>query len=71
MERTRKTAYSYSEIAEAIGEDVRSGKYAAGEPCPSLTQLMRKYRVSRVTAARAVDELARALSPAARAAGLS
>jgi len=50
-------AYSYSEIAERIGEAIRSGKYAVGSHCPSLTQIMRQYGVSRVTASRAVEEL--------------
>jgi len=50
-------AYSYVEIADDIGKSIRSGKYASGSACPSLTQIMRRYDVTRVTASRAVGEL--------------
>lgn len=49
--------YSYQEIADEIGKSIRSGKYQPGARCPSLTQIMRRYAVSRVTASHAVDEL--------------
>lgn len=54
----RKTeVYSYAEVAERLGEDIREGRCAAGYPCPSLTKIMRRFGVSRVTAVRAMDEL--------------
>lgn len=55
----KQESYSYLEVAEFVGADIRSGKYAPGAACPSLTQLMRKYGISRVTASRAVGELKR------------
>jgi len=50
---------SYAGIAEAIADDVRAGKYGVGVRCPSLTQIAKRFGVSRVTAVRAVDELKR------------
>jgi len=50
-------AYSYVEVAATLGDDIRGGRYGAGCTCPSLTQIMRRFKVSRVTAVRAVDEL--------------
>lgn len=43
----------------ALAEEIRTGKYAPGDPFPSLTALMRRFGVSRITAKRAVDDLCR------------
>lgn len=42
---------------EALRERIRSGAFAAGRPFPSETQLMRRYKVGRQTAVRALGEL--------------
>ena len=52
-------ASRYGRIVEAIANDIRQGRYTVGSPCPSLSQLMRRFSVSRMTALRAVDELKR------------
>jgi len=53
----KSDAYSYGEVAERLGAEIREGSCAAGAPCPSLTKIMRRFGVSRVTAVRAVDRL--------------
>lgn len=52
-----QTTCSYLDVAEELGEDIREGRCAKECPCPSLTKIMRRFGVSRVTAVRAVDEL--------------
>ena len=52
-------ARGYGAVADALLGDIRSGKYAPDAAFPSLTAIMRRFGVSRVTAARAVDELRR------------
>lgn len=47
----------YVEIAEQLLADIREGKYAARRSFPSLTQIMQRFGVTRVTAMRSVDEL--------------
>ena len=49
----------YGAVADALLGDIRSGKYAPDAAFPSLTAIMRRFGVTRVTAARAVDELRR------------
>jgi len=53
----KSEAYSYAEVATTLGEDIREGRYGVGCPCPTLTQIVRRFGVSRVTAVRAIDEL--------------
>jgi len=49
----------YLDIADRLGEEIRDGKYAAPRSFPSLTQIVRRFKVSRPTAMRGVDELKR------------
>ena len=49
----------YADVANALLDDIRSGKYPPERAFPSLTAIMRRFGVTRVTAARAVDELRR------------
>ena len=49
----------YAVVANALLDDIRSGKYLPGRAFPSLTAIMRRFGVTRVTAARAVEELRR------------
>ena len=49
----------YRAIAEALASEIRAGKYTPGSPFPSLTAIMRRFGVSRITAKRAVDNLRR------------
>ena len=54
-----KPAGGYRALAETLASEIRNGKYAPGDPFPSLTALMRRFGVSRITAKRATDELRR------------
>lgn len=47
----------YAAVAQALAEDIGAGKYAPGLRFPSLTAIMRRFGVSRVTASRAIGEL--------------
>ena len=49
----------YAEIAAKLCADIRAGKYAARRSFPSLTKIMQRFGVTRVTAMRSVDELKR------------
>lgn len=49
----------YLAIANELGAKIRAGAYATRHSFPSLTQIVRRYGVSRPTAARAVAELKR------------
>ena len=49
----------YLEIVDVLSEDIRGGKYSAHGSFPSLTRIMRRFKVSRATALRSVDELKR------------
>lgn len=49
----------YAEIAKALRDEIRSGVYSDNEPFPSLTQIMRRFGVSRPNAVRGVAELKR------------
>ena len=49
----------YIDIAEQLLADIREGKYRACRSFPSLTKIMRRFGVTRVTAMRSVDELKR------------
>ena len=47
------------EMADELCEDIRAGKYASSRSFPSLTRIMHRFGVTRVTAMRIVDELKR------------
>jgi len=49
----------YAEIAARLCADIRAGKYAVRRSFPSLTKIMQRFGVTRVTAMRSVDELKR------------
>ena len=53
----QKESKRYIEIAEQLLADVREGRYAGCRSFPSLTKIMRRFGVTRVTAMRSVDEL--------------
>jgi LacI family transcriptional regulator len=55
----QKGGSGYMVVADALLGDIRSGKYPAERPFPSLTAIMRRFGVSRVTASRAVELLRR------------
>ena len=52
-------ANKYLSIADELGEEIRAGRYAVRNSFPSLTQIMRRFGVSRPTAMRSVAELKR------------
>lgn len=52
-------ANKYLLIADELGEEIRAGRYAVRNSFPSLTQIMRRFGVSRPTAMRSVAELKR------------
>ena len=47
----------YRKIFEQLRREIREGCYRYGEPLPSEEALVRKHKVSRITAVRAMDEL--------------
>lgn len=49
--------HKYRDILEKIQEDIRSGRYTAGQRLPSETELVRRYGASRMTVFRAMHEL--------------
>ena len=55
----RSSGSRYVDIAEQLVAEIRDGKYAARHSFPSLTRIMRRFGVTRVTAMRSVDELKR------------
>ena len=50
----------FREIAHALQEAIQDGVYSVGDQLPTEMELSRQYQVSRVTAAAALSELARA-----------
>ena len=55
----RSGVVGYADIAAKLGAEIRAGKYAARRSFPSLTKIMRRFGVTRVTAMRSVDKLKR------------
>ena len=55
----RSGVVGYADIAAKLGAEIRAGKYAARRSFPSLTKIMQRFDVTRVTAMRSVDELKR------------
>ena len=55
----RESRGKYLDIADKLGEEIRDGKYAASRSFPSLTQIVRRFNVSRPTVMRGVGELKR------------
>lgn len=49
----------YKSISAALLAEIRDGKYRPEHPFPSLTSIMRRFGVTRITAKRAVDDLKR------------
>ncbi|MBO6167369.1 MAG: LacI family DNA-binding transcriptional regulator [Kiritimatiellae bacterium] len=49
----------YRQIFEALRKSIRDGVYTGAVPLPSEEALVRKYKVSRITAVRAMEELVR------------
>lgn len=50
-------SHKYRDIFEKLREDIRTGRYAAGQRLPSEAELVRRYGVSRMTVFRAMREL--------------
>ena len=55
-ETTRSGVVGYADIAARLSAEIRAGKYAARRSFPSLTKIMRRFGVTRVTAMRSVDD---------------
>lgn len=49
--------HKYRDIFEKIQDDIRSGHYTPGQRIPSETELVRRYKASRMTVFRAMREL--------------
>jgi DNA-binding transcriptional regulator YhcF (GntR family) len=47
----------YKQIANAIKDDIREGKYKIAQKVPGVTKLSKMYKASAVTANRAIEEL--------------
>lgn len=56
---TNSPSTGYRAIADELLAGIRKGKYPPGQPFPSLTAIMRRFGVTRITAKRAVDDLKR------------
>ena len=56
---THSASTGYRAIADELLAGIREGKYHPGQPFPSLTAIMRRFGVTRITAKRAVDDLKR------------
>ena len=54
-----KETSKYRKIFEELQKGIRDGLYPAGVPLPSEESLIRKFKVSRITAVKAMDELVR------------
>lgn len=54
---TNSASIGYRAIADELLAGIREGKYPPGQPFPSLTAIMRRFDVTRITAKRAVDDL--------------
>ena len=52
-----KETAKYRQIFEKLRKGIRDGLYANGAPLPSEESIVRKFKVSRITAVRAMDEL--------------
>jgi GntR family transcriptional regulator, arabinose operon transcriptional repressor len=50
-------SHKYRDILEKIQEDIRSGRYTAGQRLPSEAELVRRYGASRMTVFRSMHEL--------------
>lgn len=59
MEKNDVSKSKWMEIFEFLQKSVRNGDYPKNAPLPSENALMKKFGVSRITAARAMDELCR------------
>lgn len=58
-DETTGEAVSYMQIADALRDEIRAGVYGSNDPFPSLTKIMRRFRVSRPSAVRCIAELKR------------
>ena len=54
-----KETSKYRKIFEELQKGIRDGLYPIGVPIPSEESLVRKFKVSRITAVKAMDELVR------------
>lgn len=60
MAKVSKTGgHLHVKMADELCADIRAGKYASSRSFPSLTRIMHRFGVTRVTAMRIVDELKR------------
>lgn len=59
MNKSARSGVGYADIAARLSAEIRAGKYAVRHSFPSLTKIMRRFGVTRVTAMRSVDELKR------------
>lgn len=55
----RLSDIDYGEIAQVLRDEIRSGAYSAPGAFPSLTKIMRRFGVTRMSAVRSVAELKR------------
>lgn len=59
MTSAMKEMSKYRKIFEELQKGIRDGRYPDGVPLPSEESLIRKFKVSRITAVKAMDELVR------------
>jgi LacI family transcriptional regulator len=60
MNKSARSGFvGYADIADKLNAEIRAGKYSVRRSFPSLTKIMQRFDVTRVTAMRSVDELKR------------
>ena len=59
MNKSARSGVGYADIADKLNAEIRAGKYSVRRSFPSLTKIMQRFDVTRVTAMRSVDELKR------------
>ena len=52
MNKSARFGVGYADIADKLSAEIRAGKYAVRHSFPSLTKIMRRFGVTRVTALR-------------------
>ena len=55
--KTGSESYKYHMVVEELKDNILSGRYAPGEPFPSVKMISRRFKVSHLTAVKALDVL--------------
>lgn len=61
--KTGSESYKYHMVVEELKDNILSGRYAPGEPFPSVKMISRRFKVSHLTAVKALDIFSKAGIP--------